>query len=201
MESFKFWRKTLNFTIYTGEVLEQKTHIENNIYSRGGTKYTPLEVKSETITSKEVWLRMDDGSEDCFEFGPRFPLRVGQKATFIYAGTAGLDFTSPVAVINHTTGQYKILLTPGEINSQFKLYPMTGKTILFSFIIWWVGGYFLHGLGLQYPLSMSAACAFLFLLYRYMTKVRRMNSLGNSLGLHIEKCIADIFEKNDINPA
>lgn len=35
MESFKFWRKTLNFTIYTGEVLEQKLTLK--------TIFTPVE--------------------------------------------------------------------------------------------------------------------------------------------------------------
>ncbi|MFQ2419061.1 hypothetical protein [Aeromonas caviae] len=199
MDSFMFWRKNLDFSIHTGEVLDHKTHINHEVYSRGGTSYRPLEVKSKTITSKEVWLKMDDGSEAVFEFGARFPLRAGQKATFILAGTSDVDYECPVAVINHETGQHKIVLAPGEINSEFRLYGMTGKTIVFAFILFVSCFVLSANLGDHNKTGLFALPFIvppLFLLYRWMTKGRRIFSLNDALVRHIENNIADIIKRH-----
>lgn len=199
MKNYQFLDKTAEFSVFTGEVLDQNTQVEPHISSRGGTPYRPLEIDSETVITKELWMRLDDGSEEFFELDAGLPIRVGHRITLIFTGLVGAKKMFPTVGINHTTGQRKRFMSARELNGETFQFGMSGKTILLSLAIMAAGVPLLNKLGYDHFLLIPILCVLPLIAYRWRAMYRRLMSLENGLNDHIEKGVDQIIQQHSLN--
>lgn len=123
MDSFKNHKKgtELEFSSYTGEVLDSNKYSETHVYSSGGggtvnsgSGYVDgPTVHSSSSTVHEFWIKESNGIEKAISVsGYDIPLRAGQKITVIYAGQKGLS-QYLWALVNHNAQKHWFLSKKG----------------------------------------------------------------------------------------
>lgn len=100
---------------FTGDVLEARAWSETSISSQqnmgfvtksgvvmgGGTS-----IKSKTVEKREIWLRLDDGTEKCFAFSNvTLQARAGHRLTIVKAGKPEDSEGTILSIHQHTTNE------------------------------------------------------------------------------------------------
>jgi hypothetical protein len=96
---------------FTGEVLDQSTTTSTTITQDAPTVLSsksviPGQIRSETHTAQQIWLRGADGTERAIALSDLvLASRVGHTVSVLWGSTAGNDRGSYFASRNHTTGE------------------------------------------------------------------------------------------------
>lgn len=206
MESFKNHKKgtELEFSSYTGEVLDSNKYSETRVYSSGGggtvnsgSGYVDAPtIHSSSSTVHEFWIKESNGNEKAISIsGYDIPLRAGQKITAIYAGEKGSG-QYLWTLVNHNAQNHWFLSKKGFEG----LNPLTFLGFL-KFVTYPVIVFFLSVL-LAGILDSATLGVFTFvagIVYglRWIAKVIKYDSqFQKDLDEHLEKVIADTYKSN-----
>ncbi len=124
-----FTRKgvSIGFFTKTGTVMSSEKRDKTSVYSTGGGS-VPTQVHSVTVTKHDLWLKQEDGEEDCVRIrGADVPVRVGQKVTAVYAGVRKqqkVESGYPVILVNHDAHRHWMLESGKSLIERLK-FPFT----------------------------------------------------------------------------
>lgn len=106
-----------HITVRTGAVLDaqtsQRTHINTHTTTRGdvatGHVRSDTSVSSSSSELIRLFVQEDGGREfEATATNAGFGFRQGQRVSVLYVGTQANDRPSPVGVINHSTGSWRV---------------------------------------------------------------------------------------------
>ena len=121
LREFTSGEVSVDFSTLSGEILSLEKSSETRTSVSGGHVFqtsagvssTPIRVSSTTDKFQEIWIRKDDGVESSVKLiNVDFPLRAGQKVTFLYAKWPGSKVHEMVSVVNHNARANYIFSDP-----------------------------------------------------------------------------------------
>lgn len=206
----------VQFKFITGILMDHQQYVEEHKVTTGGGGYVhkgtgyisgPTTRVVRTEHWLEFWLKERDGKEIKIKTKGRgtknVSLRDGQEITVIYAARPEKKTETVTTIINHSSKEHWHVKSSGEITNELRIGVITGKSLLIALAIY-AGVFFAHdyfatilidgyhssqGNGMEWGLYAAVA----FLLYRTITKGRRINRLCRSLWSDLEAFVKPLL--------
>lgn len=219
MENFRHRGKIIEFTKFTGEVVDfdriSETHISASLSGGGGNDgyISPMnfEISSKSVTNHQFWLKSEDGTEREFCIkGDNLPIRKSQKVTVLMVNKKKKNKRYYFVVINHTAKTHSFTITGPDVMNALKLEKITGISVIISAAIGfgvysYLGVMKAQGKTLGLPDSIqqilvdpsnfilvAAVSGAAYFILRVIYKLRRMFKVGNRFQNHVNGIIEDI---------
>jgi len=210
MENFSHRGKDVEFWHITGEVIGsdkyKETHVSSSCgggnisgsitggYGSVSGHISAPNIHSEVITNHEFWIKTEDGLEkDVKLYNRDIPLRVGQKVTLIWATRKGRSNSPYTILVNHSANKHWFIIKAGRLNQLLEIELITGKPLLIGGAITVAIAWGITYLTDSWALGLGAAG--IFIVYKFVTKAKKIISLVNRLEQHLEN-LAQFAYKN-----
>lgn len=206
----------VQFKSITGTLMDHQQYAKEHKVTTGGVGFahkgigyisgpTTRTVKTEHWL--EFWLKEAGGKEIKIKTEGRgtknVSLRDGQEITVIYATRPEKNKETVTTIINHSSNEHWHVKNSSEITNELRIGVITGKSLLIAIAIY-AGVFSVHdyfatilidgyhssqGNGMEWGLYAAAA----FLLYRAITKGRKINRLCRSLWSDLEAFVKPLL--------
>lgn len=140
LSSFEYGKKKIDFFTISGEVIGTERHSETIVTGSGGggggfvaegyglSSNSNISINSKTVTSRDFWIKTDDGKEKHYNFGTDFPLRTGQKVSIVCSKSdKGAAYS---IMINHNAKTVHKLANFKEIDQVIRAAPAIGNMVV-----------------------------------------------------------------------
>ncbi len=151
METFSVEGTTVTLATVTGDVAGSGKRSDSYVSGGGGGGHgdyrQPVSISTTVVVTQEFFLRREDGKESPYKIVDLdIPIRDGQRASMLLAGTSGkADW--PVRLVNHSAERYWAVNAPRKLAQELGLAEKTKVTVLKVCGIWAAGMFLPFGFG------------------------------------------------------